>query len=856
MAERSLIESEEKYRALINNMQDGVFVLRDLKFSFVNAAFAIMVGYRSEDLIGLSPKRLIAREDFRKVLKKYILISAGEKLAEEHEFRLIHRASGNFVYVNATFSVIHYQGSYALLGTIKNITIRKRQEEQLRKLSTAVEQSPTGIIITNLDGNIEYVNPRFSEITGYGIHEAVKKKPSILNSGMMDNEVYQELWNTVKAGNIWRGELCNRKKNGELYWISCAIAPIKDETGELTHFIAVQTDITFQKFAREQIETQQQQLSSILNNMPLILFALDKEDKFTFLRGKGLELFNIESSRFAGRSIDLVFRKSPHLIDDFHQAIKEPNQTRVVREIGEYYFEIHLIPVFNANNEYSGINGIAYDVTQRFKTQRALEESEERYRSLYENSSVGIYRSTKNGFILMANPTLIKMLGYESIEELSKYNLEDENFNIKYDRTEFVKRLEKDGVVKGLETIWIRKDHQILYVRESARRIANHNNITLYYDGVIEDITDMKLAEQQLVKSEARNRAMLYAIPDIMLEITFDGEILAAHIKDSDAEILKLPALLIGKNIFELTNEFLAEKTRLSISRVIETKSVETFEFTIKHQNKVHFFESRFVISGAASVIVMLRDITDRKEGEKMLIKAKNEAEKSDKLKSEFLAQMSHEIRTPINSILSFTSLIKEEMIDKVEDDLKVCFDVIDNGGHRLIRTIDSILNMSQLQSGTYQPIFTEVDMDKDVLRNAVAELKQRAKEKNLELEYTLNTQDAIVKADNYTVGQIFINLIDNAIKYTEAGKVKVNVKRNESHKLVIDVQDTGIGISEEYIPNLFKPFSQEESGYTRRYEGNGLGLALVKNYVEINNAYIEVESRKGEGTKFGVTFN
>lgn len=856
VAERSLIESEEKYRALINNMQDGVFVLKDHKFSFVNAAFAIMVGYRSEELAGMAPKKLIAREDFKQVFKKYALILSGEKIAEEHEFRLIHRASGNFVYVNATFSVVHYQGSYALLGTIKNITIRKRQEVQLRKLSTAVEQSPTGIIITNLDGNIEYVNPRFSEITGYGIYEVIKKKPSILKSGTMEDKVYDKLWKTIKKGQIWRGELCNRKKNGELYWISCAISPIKDEKGEVTHFIAVQTDITFQKFAQEKIETQQQQLSSILNNMPLILFAVDKEDKFTFVRGKGLDLFNIESSQLVGRSFNLIFRNSPEFINDFQNTIKEKKQTRIIRELEGYYFEIHLIPVFNSKNKYLGINGIAYDITQRFKTQKALKESEERYRSLYENSSVGIYRSTKGGYILMANPTLVKMLGYNSIEELSKHNLEDNDFNVKYDRTEFVNRLETDGVVKGLETIWIRSDNQILYVRESARRIVNITGDTLFYDGVIEDITEMKLAEQELVKSEARNRAMLYAIPDIVLEITLDGEILASHMKDSDAEILQLPTLLTGKNIFDLVNNYLKENTRSIISKVIKTKTVEVFEFTLKYKGKIHFFESRFVISGASSVIVMLRDITDRKEGEKMLIRAKDEAEKSDKLKSEFLAQMSHEIRTPINSILSFTSLIKEEVIDKVEEDLRVCFDVIDNGGHRLIRTIDSILNMSQLQSGTYQPIYTEVDMDKDVLRNAVAELKQRAKEKNLELEYNINTENVVIKADNYTVGQIFINLIDNAIKYTDEGIVTVNVSRDKNEKLVINVLDTGIGISEEYIPNLFKPFTQEESGYTRRYEGNGLGLALVKNYAEINNALIEVESKKGIGTRFGVKFN
>jgi signal transduction histidine kinase len=112
------------------------------------------------------------------------------------------------------------------------------------------------------------------------------------------------------------------------------------------------------------------------------------------------------------------------------------------------------------------------------------------------------------------------------------------------------------------------------------------------------------------------------------------------------------------------------------------------------------------------------------------------------------------------------------------------------------------------------------------------------------------------VKADEYSVNQIFDNLINNAVKYTKEGEVKVKVDSFQNGQVVVDVSDTGIGISEEFLPNLFQPFIQEEQGYTRKYEGNGLGLALVKRYCDMNNAEIQVFSRKGEGTTFRVIFS
>lgn len=249
-------------------------------------------------------------------------------------------------------------------------------------------------------------------------------------------------------------------------------------------------------------------------------------------------------------------------------------------------------------------------------------------------------------------------------------------------------------------------------------------------------------------------------------------------------------------------------------------------------------------------------DITEMKKSEEELLNAKNKAEKSDKFKSEFLAQMSHEIRSPINVILNFTSLLKDELKNKIEDDLAQSFDYIDSGGRRIIRTIDMILNMSEIQTGIVELNPQPHNITEEILNGLVKEYKTQARIKGLEL--TLNSfhvDNHKIWIDEYSVSQIFSNLIDNAIKYTHSGKIEITVYSNSSG-VTVDVVDTGIGISKEYLPNLFDAFTQEEGGYGRKFEGNGLGLALVKKYCELNNAEIFVDSTKGKGTKFTVKFN
>ena len=251
--------------------------------------------------------------------------------------------------------------------------------------------------------------------------------------------------------------------------------------------------------------------------------------------------------------------------------------------------------------------------------------------------------------------------------------------------------------------------------------------------------------------------------------------------------------------------------------------------------------------------LVQILDITEIRKAENNLTIALEKAKESDRLKSAFLAQMSHEIRTPLNVILASIPILSDEIGSDDEDTLAI-IQSVDSAGRRLHRTIDMILSLSAIQSGNYKPEFETFDPVIE-LKELTGEFKTLANEKGLNLIFETTCSNSLINADKYTVNHIFQNLIGNAIKYTHQGYVKVLIADVDENIIAVKIEDTGIGMNADYINDVFSPFSQEDAGQKRNYEGNGLGLALVKKYVELNKAFIEIQSKKNKGSVFSVTF-
>jgi len=614
-ANNKLLKSEERFARLSSLTYEGIMIHKSGIVLDVNPAFERITGYSIDELTDKNIIELLIPIKYHKL----VLGNLNNAVVVSYEIEVI-RKDGKIIPIEVESRKIEFENDYKNIRVtaFRDISRKKEREYEILKLSKAITQSPVSVVITDIDGKIEYANRKFIELTGYSLNEAIGKTPRILSSGKHDKIFYKELWETILSGKEWTGEFHNKKKSGELFWESASISPIKDDNGKTTNFVAVKEDITEKK-----------------------------------------------------------------------------------------------------------------------KTLESLKTSEERYRITTEATGDVYYH-------LMFEDMKYKYI-HPNIEKLTGYRTDEIN------------------------------------------------------------------------------------LKSIILEIQKNGNVLTAHnIKNA-----------------RLTSM----KPTYSADYLIKTKSgelkwISDRSYSVYNQNNV--------VIGSYGI---LSDITEKKKMIDEVIKAKEEAEKADKMKSIFLAQMSHEIRTPINALVSMSSLLRYDFEKIVTEDQKQSFNIIDRAGNRIIRTIDLLLNLSEIQAGTYEKENNKFDLYSEVLLVLVAENKKNAENKNIDLTLTNTELDTILFADYNTVNQIFVQLIDNAIKYTKVGKVAIKVYRNEEENLEVEIKDTGIGIDEKYLPNLFEPFSQEEMGYTRKYEGNGIGMALVKKYCELNNIKIEVESKKSVGTTFRVVF-
>ncbi|NQT63948.1 MAG: PAS domain S-box protein [Candidatus Marinimicrobia bacterium] len=494
-AEKALRKEEELNRLVLNNVDEIIYMISFEEgnhfageIKYVSQRSMNITGYNYNEFIDNSNLWFdIVHPDDKPALisKTAEIISSGE--SGVREYRLKHK-NGEYRWLSDHVVAQKNDGRVVgLFGVAGDITEKRESENQLRKLSSAITHSPSIVIIVDDSGNIEYVNPKFTVITGYGLKEVKGQNPRMLQSGNLSKSGYRELWETISAGREWRGEFKNKKKNGELFWVSSSISSIKNLAGEITHYLAVQEDIT--------------------------------------------------------------------------------------------------------------------------------------------------------------------------------------------------------------ESIKARQD--------------------------------------------------------------------------------------------------------------LETSLAET-----KRANNV---------------------------------------------KDQFIANISHELRTPLNSILGFSEIIENEFKEMINDENRIYFDSIQRSGNRLTRTVHDILEISQYEAGTYNGSFSNVDLVQ-IVNNILQEQEIQAKEKNLSLEFESDQKSAYVTVDEYSLSQALMNLIDNAIKYTEKGGIHIKHDADKDHH-ILKIKDTGIGISQDYLSRIFEPYTQGSEGYSKRFQGLGLGMTLCKRYMEFNNVKCDIDSEIGQGTEITLHF-
>ncbi len=509
--------------------------------------------------------------------------------------------------------------------------------------------------------------------------------------------------------------------------------------------------------------------------------------------------------------------------------------------------------------------GVSRDITERKLAEAALRDSENRFRSMFEQGAIGIVMSSLDGFFLQVNQNFCELVGYSQAELL---NLSYVDITYRDDQPEQLVQwhslLAGEIANYSQEKCYVRKDGSLVWVKVTISLMRDPIGTPQYAVGLIQDINNSKKSEEFLHHSEEQFRALVENSPDIIAR--YDKELRFLYVNPAMGQATGIvPEMFIGKRHQDL--KLSAAKCTLwneAIQAVFLTGQEQVFEFDFVTPNGLRFYQSRLVPEfnrekKIASVLSVSRDITERQQAEAELQEAKQVADLANRTKSDFLTNISHELRTPLNGILGYAQILKqdENLLGRQQNSLNIIYQC----GIHLLTLIDDILDLSKIESQQTELYFTEFNFE-NFLNTLVELFQMRAQQKGILFSYeSLYPLPKVIVADEKRLRQVLINLLSNAVKFTDLGGVtfKVCLAENNSEKLSKDsfnvkirfqVEDTGIGINSSHFEEIFLPFCQV-GDRSRFIEGTGLGLAISQKLVKFMGTSIQVRSTLGKGSIF-----
>lgn len=686
-------------------------------------------------------------------------------------------------------------GSILWHGYIRNITKRMQAEEQLRKLSQAVEQSPASVVITDTKGYIEYVNQKFTEVTGYTANEAIGQNPSILKSGEQSEAFYKELWETISSGKEWKGELHNKKKNGELYWESARISPITNEKGEILNYLAIKEDIT--KLMQAELNFRHS-----IDQSPLGIRIVSLKGETVYANQAFLNIFDFNSFDEYARTP----AQKRYSVESYKEHLERKEIRKEGKEVADYEISIRQkngkikhVKVWRKEviwNRTKHVQVINQDVTEQRNLYNELLIAKEKAEEREDRIKI------QNQDILFNNERL------ESLLRVSQF------------QTESVQELLDFALKQAVDLTKSKIGYIYFYNEEKKQFILNSWSKEVMKECAVASPQTVYDLDKTGCWDEAVRQRKPIMINDYQAKNPIKKGIPEGHVKLE--KFLTIPV------IFD---------DRIVAVAGVGNKSTNYDDTDIRQLTLL--MDSVWKMSER---LILVKD----------LLSAKEKAEESDRLKSAFLANMSHEIRTPMNGILGFMELLQEP--DLEEETKKAYIDIMSKSGQRLLNTINNIIEISKIDA-------QQVKINKDqfcivtLLKELSDFFQAEAKAKGIKLHAKLPEHALVITSDRTMLESVFTNLIKNALKFTPTGEIVLGIEQSSSH-LTAYVKDTGVGIDAEKVENLFQRFVQgSESNLTRKFEGSGLGLSITKEYVNLLNGKIWVESEVDKGSVFYVKF-
>lgn len=514
-------EKEEKFKKLSNLTFEGILIHEMGVAIDFNTAFLKMFGYNHEDLVAKDITKIIYPKKYHKTIAK----NRNNNYTFPYEAEGIRKDGSVFLIEIEAKNIILKNNKIIRVTAYRDLSELKKTEAENKKLSTAVEQSPNTIIITDICGNIEYTNPKFTEVTGYTAAEVLGKNPRILSSGIQTKEFYSLLWQTISAGKTWKGEFKNKAKNGTLSWEQVTITPIKDDTDKITSYLSIKEDIIERKKAEENLKESEKKYRYLFENNPQPMWIYDLETlAFLEVNNAAIQHYGYTREEFLSMTIKDIRSKEDidMLLKDIEMAklvgYNPAREWRHIKKSGEI-INVNVVSHKVTFNNREARHILVNDITATKKAEQALlkanveiEKSERKFRELFEKSSDAIL-IIKNGVFVECNQATLEMLEYNKYEDI--LNLQPSELSPKYqpdglNSAEKSEALIKITLEKGTHRFewWHTKSNgETFPVEVLLTTIENEPNNKIIHC-VWRDITDRKQDEQELLKQNKEYRIL------------------------------------------------------------------------------------------------------------------------------------------------------------------------------------------------------------------------------------------------------------------------------------------------------------------------------------------------------------
>ena len=972
--------SEEKfYKAFLSSPNPITITnLADGRHIEVNESFCSLTGYTSEETLGRTAIDLnlwIDREDRAQLFE----ILKRDRAIRNYEFDFKTKY-GEIKTALLSAEIINIDGVDCLLSVSNDITDRKRAEEKLRLLERAIAATSNGVIITDAtqaDNPIIYANPGFQRITGYTVQEAIGKNCRFLQGPDTEQPCLERIRQAIVREEECSVTLRNYCKDGTPFWNELTISPIRDNSGKLTQFIGVQTDITELKQTEEALQHSQSLLAGVLNSSldGVMAFESVRDSEGKIIDFKWL-LLNKAAEKMVGRSREELLGR--YLLEEMPGNREFGLFDLYVRVVetgepleNEFYYDREGVRAWLHNVAVKLEDGFAVtfrDISERKQAEKELQEEEAAIRALYKVASSPKLNFQKRlqGLLAMGRRrfgleigTIGRIEGYNyetiaaqvppkfpfSIAGQNRFELGDslcrETFAAKeaiafqatvgsesrdwlgsifqvkaYIGTQ-VRVWGKPYGVLEFASLELRKvsfkngDRQLLKLmaqwignqierQQSKATLKRQIQRALLLGQITQEIRQSLEAQKIFQTSVAQmgrvfgvNRCTIHTylakpfpkIPQVaeylelgyesilQVEIPVAGNLYAKQVLAQDRAIaapdIENDPLLRGagsiysqlgiKSMLAVRTSYMSQANGAIVLQ--QCNNVRTWT-----RDEIELLEA--VAAQVGIALAQAHLLEQEKQRRSQLEIARREAEKANRAKSDFLAMMSHEIRTPMNAVIGITDLLLDSKITVQQRNF---LETIHSSSDALLAIINDILDFSKIESGKLELEQKPFNL-RDCLESALDIVAPAAGHKNIDVVCSLDS--AIPKAiagDATRLRQIVINLLGNAVKFTETGEVVVSAiaeridsssidksnleqNRESKFKIIFSVRDTGIGIPASRIDRLFKPFSQVDASTTREYGGTGLGLAIAKRLSEMMGGEIWLESEEGKGSIFYFT--